>query len=219
MKLQTFMKRATLVAFLPGLAMAAKLMTIYNFGSFGQTLDTAKKTEFFAFFHFVETGRELNGSYETIRFQPSGPKFHDLVTLAVETTGGHIKAATLHLSRSFIDGPDEIFARDIAASFLDSTLSDEGILSRAGDLIAQIRNDYRGKRTVIVNGNTDRKVPQPLTPAYLVFLGESVQESVSLKHMDLVLMNTHSGGGQLLIRVELTRPERRASSCGSRRSA
>jgi hypothetical protein len=207
-------KRCALAAFLPCLAMATMVMKVYNFGQFGQSLAEAKKTEFFTFFHLVETGREDHGSYETIRCQPSGPKFHDLVTLTFETAAGHIKAATLHLSRSFIDGPDEAFARDIAASFLDAALYNEGF-SSPGDLIAQIRNDYRGKRTVVVNRDSGRTVPQPLTPAYLVFLGQSVQESVSLKHMDLTLMNTHSGGDQILFRVELVRPDRRASPCGS----
>jgi hypothetical protein len=207
-------KRCALAALLPCLAMAAKLTTIYNFGHFGQTMAEAKKTEFFTFFNLAETGRDEHGGYETIRFQPSGPQFHDLVTLTFETAGERIQAATLHLSRSFIDGPDEAFARDIAASFLDAALYDEGFLF-PGDLIAQIRNDYRGKRTVIVNRDSGRTVPQPPTPAYLAFLGQTVQETVSLKHMDLTMMNTRSGGGELLVRVELVRPDRRASSCGS----
>lgn len=214
MRLPAFAKKIALAALLPGLAMATKLMTIYEFGHFGASMDEAKTTEFFTFFHLVETGRESHGGYETVRFQPSGPKFHDLVTLAVETAGGHIQAATLHLSRTFIDGPEEVFARDIAASFLNSVLSNEGVFGKQ-DPIAQIRNDYRGKRTVIVNGDADRTVPQPLTAEYLVFLGQSVQESASLKHMDLSLMSTNAGGGQLLMRVELARPQRRASPCGS----
>ena len=208
------MKWCALAAFLPGLAMAAKVTTVYNFGHFGRSLEDAKKTEFFTFFNLVETGHDDHGGYQTMRFQPSGPKFHDLVTVTFETTAGNISAATLHVSRSFIDGPDEAFARDIAASFLDAALYDEGF-SLPGNLIAQIRNDYRGKRTVIVNRDADRSVPQPLTPAYRVFLGESVQESLPLKHMDLTLMNTHSSGDQLLIRLELVRPDRRASTCGS----
>ena len=215
MKFPAFVKHAALAALLPGLGMATKLITIYNFGRFGQSLDEAKKTDLFTFFHLVETGRESHGSYETVRFQPSGPHFHDLVTLAVETASGHIQAAALHLSRSFIDGPEEVFARDMAASFLDSVLSNEGVLGKQ-DLIAQIRDGYSGKRPVVVNRDADRKVPQPLTPEYLVFLGQSVQESASLKHMDLSLMNTNAGGGQLLIRVEIARPQRRASPCGSR---
>jgi hypothetical protein len=74
-------KRCALAAFLPCLAMATMVMKVYNFGQFGQSLAEAKKTEFFTFFHLVETGREDHGSYETIRCQPSGPKFHDLVGL------------------------------------------------------------------------------------------------------------------------------------------
>jgi hypothetical protein len=208
------MKWCALAVFLPGLAMATKLTTIYNFGHFGKSLEEARKTEFFTFFNLVESGRDDHGGYQTIRFQPSGPKFHDLVTVTFETNAGNISAATLHLSRSFIDGPDEAFARDIAASFLDAALNDEGF-SFPGALIAQIRNDYRGKRTVIVNRDADRTVPQPPAPAYLVFLGQTVQETVSLKHMDLTMMNTRSGGGELLVRVELVHPERRPSPCGT----
>lgn len=150
-----------------------------------------------------------------MRFQPSGPKFHDVAMVSLEVESGFKKAATLRLSRAFIDGPDEAFARDIAASFLRNSLTIEDA-ARTDKLIRQIGDDYRGQRPPIMHGSADHNVPQPLTPAYEVFLGHGVDASWPLAHMDLHLINTHSSGDHLLIRVDLTRPARRASSCGSR---
>jgi len=215
MSVQKFMRWLTTAAAFPSLAMATKLTIDRDFGRFGQTVEDARKTEMFTWFHLVETGREEHGYGVIVRFQPSGPKFHDVAIVSLEVESGCIKAATLHLSRAFIDGPDEAFARDIAASFLRNALTAEDRI-HADNLIQQIANDYRGQRPLIVHGSADRKVPQPLTPAYEVFLGHCVDAPWPLEHMDLHLINTHSGGDHLLIRVDLTRPARRASSCGGR---
>ena len=201
MKLSNFIKWPAAIALLPCLAMAT---TTHRFGAFGDTLEDAKKTDFFKFFHMAETGRADAGGCETIRFQPSGPQFHDLVILNVEVVGGHIGAATLHLKRSFIDSHDEAFARDIAASFLGHALSDETD-TEARNLIAQIRNDYRGEVMVISGPGADRKVPLPLTPEYMVFLGQSVQGNGSFNYMDISLTNTTTRGRELQIRVEPAR--------------
>ena len=199
----------------PSLAMATKISIDKNFGHLGKTVEEARKSELFTWFHLVETGRGPHGYSVIVRFQPSGPKFHDVAMVALEVESGSIKAATLHLSRGFIDGPDEAFARDIAASFLRNSLTVEDA-ARADHLIRQIGSDYRGQRPPIVHGSADHRVPQPLTPAYVVFLGHKVEAAWPLQHMDLHMINTRSGGDQLLIRVDLTRPDRRASSCGSR---
>jgi hypothetical protein len=209
------MRWLTTAAAFSTLAMATKLTIDRNFGRLGETVEDARRTEMFTWFHLVETGREQHGYGVIVRFQPSGPKFHDVAMVSLEVESGGIKAATLRLSRAFIDGPDEAFARDIAVSFLGNALTTED-RSRADHLIRQIANDYRGQRPLIVHGSADREVPQPLTPAYEVFLGHGVDASWPLAHMDLHLINTHSGGDHLLIRVDLTRPARQASSCGSR---
>ena len=214
MKPSNVLKWPIAILLLPALAMATKVTTVHKFGAFGDSIENAEKTDFFTFFHLVETGRAETGGCETIRFQPSGPQFHDLVTLNVEIVSGHIGAATLHLKRSFIDSHDEAFARDIAASFLDHALADETAVE-ARNLIGQIRKDYRGEVMVISGPGADRKVPLPITPEYMAFLGQRVQESGSFQHMDISLINTNAQGRELLMRVELARPKRIASPCGT----
>lgn len=134
--------------------------------------------------------------------------------MSFETNGDSIEAVTLRLSRSFIEGPDEPFARDIAASFLRTALPSEDKLE-ADDLIRQISNDYRGSKTMMIHRDVDRAFPQAPTPLYETFLGHSVEGEQSFKHMDVRFINTQSGGDHLLIRIDLARPDRIASPCGA----
>jgi hypothetical protein len=101
--------------------------------------------------------------------------------------------------------------RDIAASFLDSALFADD-RAEANDLVLQIRNDYRGRR-VVGRGDKEIGLPQAPTPEYKVFLGQSVEASKALKHMNLHVVNRQGySGRELVIRVELARPNRRAPS-------
>lgn len=214
MTFRSLFRKLVAAAAIPGIGMATKVTIDRQFGGFGSTLQQAKATGFFSWFHLTETARESSGGSEVVRFQPSGPKFHDVAIVSFETGGQFIEAATLRLSRSFINGPDEAFARDIAASFLRTALPAQDRI-QAEDLILQIANDYRGTALLIVARGADPRVPQPLTPAYRVFVGEEVEASITLAHMNIRLLNTRSGGDHLLIRIDLARPGRIASPCGS----
>jgi hypothetical protein len=143
-----------LLGFLPALAPLA-VAAAAPFGQFGSTLDAAKQTQFFTWFHMVQT--EVDGGAAT--FQPSGPRFHDLVKLRVNTMAGEIRSMTLAVRRSFIDGRDSVFARDISKSFLEMTDSDA-----FRSLIKEVwesRSD-RGRKDL----------PEEPSAAYRVFLGE-----------------------------------------------
>ena len=215
MNIRKFLRWVAAAAAIPGIGMATKVAMVRQFGQFGSTIEQARKTEFFSWFHLEETAREpRGGTQEVVRFQPSGPKFHDLAIVSFEMNGGSIDAVTMQLSRSFIAGSEEAFARDIAASFLRTALPAEDKFE-ADDLIRQISNDYRGSRTVILQKSADRTFPQTPTPLYEVFLGRGVEARQSLKHVDLRFTNTRSGGEHLLIRVDLARPDRIASPCGT----
>jgi hypothetical protein len=163
-------------------------------------VEEARQTGFFLWFHLEETARHQNGPGTVLRFQPSGDKFHDLASVWFETANGAITAVTLRLARSFIDGPDEAFARDMASAFLRNALPEED-RAQAYDLIEQIANDYRGARPLIVHANAVRGVPQPFTPAYRVFLGETNQCCERLGAAELTLVNAAAGRPHLAIRV------------------
>ena len=190
-----------LVTLFPALAALAPLgvAAAAGFGRFGATLEEAKGTHFFTWFHLEQTA--MGGC-----FQPSGERFHDLVKLTVNTLpNGEIRAMTLALKRSFIDGRDSTFARDIAKSFLDAAAHGEGLEnSDVTDLINQIWNSPSGGRTVIIRSDAPRpNLPAQPTPAYRVFLGQGPSWWEKVADQRLTLENrTDAGEGWLVIRVE-----------------
>lgn len=103
------------------------------FGGFGDSLDQAKGTHFFQWFHLTQTAQEQAAGSTVTSFKPSGKRFRDLVTFKV-TTGrkGDITGMELILSRKFVDSPqDGIFARDIAKSLLRTPLA-PGLIMMSG---------------------------------------------------------------------------------------
>src|SRR5580658_3992168 len=109
------------MAVLPGLLAGA---APGSFSGFGNTLDNAKKTDFFQFFHLEQTGESAVKDGKIIVFQPSGEKFHDLVRVYMTVDSkALIQGVELELSRSSVDSPsDGIYARDIAKSFLQAAV-------------------------------------------------------------------------------------------------
>lgn len=97
----------------------------YCFGSMGTTLETARKTGFFRWFHMAESERHPEEPAELVRFRPAGDKFHDLCFLDILLApGGEFVRMELVVKRSFIDGADGLFAQDLVNSFLRAALPD-----------------------------------------------------------------------------------------------
>ncbi len=97
----------------------------YCFGSMGTTLENAKKTGFFRWFHMAELERRPEEPGELVRFRPAGDKFHDLCFLDILLApGGDFVRMELVVKRSFVDGHDSLFAQDLVNSFLHAALPD-----------------------------------------------------------------------------------------------
>jgi len=97
----------------------------YCFGSMGHTLASARATEFFSWFHLEETERVPRDPGELVRHRPSGEKFRTLCSLeALTTADDELVSMELVIQRSFVDGPDAPFARDVVKSFLAAALPD-----------------------------------------------------------------------------------------------
>ena len=96
----------------------------YSFGSMGTTLQTARETGFFQWFHLEETERRAEEPGEVVRFRPSGEKFRDLCYLDIlmAPNGRLVRMEKVVVRRSFIDGRDSLFAQDLIKSFLRATL-------------------------------------------------------------------------------------------------
>ena len=90
------------------------------FASFGSTLTSLTASRFFEWFSL-----EPDGMTADVRsFRPSGPAFHDAVSLeAVTGSGQDLRELHLRLARSFIDDRrNGAFALDITKSFLEDAL-------------------------------------------------------------------------------------------------
>jgi hypothetical protein len=114
-------------------------------GFLGAALEPVLKSSFFTWFCFDPVGSpEQKDRLSLTRYKPNGPKFHELVTLEVETDAqGIIRVLRLLVARSFIDHPAEgIFASDISNSFLAAAVPafDRGLVETlAGEITSRAR--------------------------------------------------------------------------------
>jgi hypothetical protein len=179
-----------------------------SFGSLGDNLIHAEKTDLFTFFHLEHTAKAKNDKgHEVITFKPTGPKFRPLVSLDITTDGkGRLRALDLTLQRSFIEDPEiGVFARDIAKSLIrQATMPrDRG---RIDDLANQIELDVRGQTTLVLRGPTSVRLPDQPTKDYLAFLGKEEAFTRALALSRLTLTNRKNGDEPaLVISLETTR--------------
>ena len=153
------------------------------FGGFGNTLDSAKKTDFFTFFHLEQTGESTAKDGKTIVFQPTADKFHALVHVYMTVDGkSQIQGAELDLSRAFVDSTsDGVFARDIAKSFLQ-TATDPQDLDRVDNLIKEIGQLLGTDRPVIAHPDAVQNPAGPPSMGYRVYLGQENRFELTLPH-------------------------------------
>ena len=181
------------------LGLAAPLVAA-SFGNLGETLEQAKQTDFFRFFHLEQSQVSKSDGSTVTAFKPSGEKFHPLVTVKVTTDGaGRILALEMALARSFIDSPrDGIYARDIAKSFLQAGLPAPWDWETT-DLINEIEFQATSTMTIIEGLRNKPKLPEKPTPGYLTFLGKQPSyEHRSGDHL-LRLVNETEGGAAVLV--------------------
>jgi hypothetical protein len=156
----------------------------YTFGSMGQTLESARKTEFFQWFNLEEVERRAEKPGEAIRLRPSGPKFHDLCYLDVlSVTNGEMVRMELVLRRSFIEGRDAAFAQDMVKSFLLAALP-EACRYLLLDFMREIEALPTGKGT---------------TPGFQVFRGTASAWSAETGWSRLALANINLPEGPMLV--------------------
>lgn len=140
------------------------------FGGFGDSLDQAKKTDFFTWFHLTQVAQEEVAGAKVTSFKPSGEKFRELVTFKVTTAqNGSITVMEVILARAFVDSPqDGIFARDIAKSLLRTAFAD-GSDQEIKALTDQI--EYLGTSTSLIIQHESRKPPnfRPRPPPAIWF--------------------------------------------------
>jgi hypothetical protein len=181
------------------LGLAAPLVAL-TFGNLGETLEQAKQTDLFRFFHLEQSQVSKSDGSTVTAFKPSGAKFRPLVTIKVTTDGaGRILALEMALARSFIDDPrDGIFARDIAKSFLQAGLPASRD-SETTDLINEIELHGTSTMTIIKRAAPEPNLPEKPTPGYLTYLGKQPSYEHRLRDYLLRLVNETEGGAAVLV--------------------
>lgn len=179
---------------LKGLAMAGT-------GDLGETVEQARKTEFFRWFHLEETGRTRGKAGTVVHFKPSAEKFRSLVTVNLSVDSRRrLTGAELVLSRAFIDsGKEGMFARDIAKSFLRVVTSAEERRALSS-LIAEIEQPPANlSTTLIVRERPTPKLPAAPSPGYRTFLGKQSSYQQSLVKGGIRLENRVVNGVPSLV--------------------
>ncbi len=168
-------------------------------------LATEQDCELFTWFHLEPDGQPVAGDGGVRhRFRPSGDAFRALVLLEVVTDAADgMRSAHLCLDRSFVSGPDEAFARDIAKSYLGWILDDEA-QQEAAPLIANIA-DLAAANGAIIAAADLPSPPRDLTGAYAVFTGDADAAALLLGSATLSLANVD---GRLTIAAVLDQPRR-----------
>jgi hypothetical protein len=145
----------------------------HSFGAMGETLDSARRTEFFQWFHLEETERHAERPGGVVRFRPSGEAFRDHCYLDVLTAGiSKMILLELVVARSFLDGSNHLFAQDLVKSFLFGSLPD-------------------ACRSVLSNFLQEMNVPgdEGKTPGYNVFRGRQNEWQAETGWSRLALAN------------------------------
>src|SRR5579862_7729639 len=111
---------------------------VHVFGSLGKSIDTARQTGFFRWFHLEPTEQRDNPRGVVTRFRPSGVRFRDRCYLDVLTTESQaIMRLELVIQRTFLDGRDALFGQDLVKSFLHASLTD-ACRDRLQDFLSEI---------------------------------------------------------------------------------
>jgi hypothetical protein len=113
------------------------------FGSFGDSLDEAVRTEFFSWFGLIEDGRGAcaDGSVG-VRYKPAGDKHHQFITgrISVRDEGAMDRVA-LEVHAAFIDhARDWPHARDITGSFIGAGLANQSDAAQVKELLRDLRD-------------------------------------------------------------------------------
>lgn len=163
----------------------------YCFGKMGRTLETARQTEFFEWFHLVQTEQTRQEPGHVTRFRPASVKYRSLCFLDVlRASNGALVQMELVVSRAFIEGRDALFAQDLVKSFLIAVLPDA-----CQDLLTDLMRELK---TPGMRGTT---------PGSLVFAGRRDKWSTQTGWSRLALSNASVDEQRVFIARVCPNPE------------
>lgn len=178
------------------------ILGLGTFGPLGDTLVSARGTEFFKWFHLEEAGvTPLSDGRRNIEHRPKGVRFHTLVQVILTTDrDNRILDVELILDRGFIDSPaTSVFAADIAKSLL---LVATAKRDRA-DIVPFVDNLVDDlKRGTVGIGPPETLPVRPLSPGYKAYKALQPTYRLDLTSSRLLVLGKDvSGVRKLSIRL------------------
>lgn len=150
-----------------------------------------RRGHFFSWFNLEPDGEpKLTGGDTCVSFRPSGAAFHAFVRLEVMVRSrDQIAESELWVNRSFIDGMQSSFARDIVAGFLTWALKYEEEETKNA-LIASIGDMSAANEPVITRPDGAPKgLSADRSGGYDVFMGRRDRATLALDGAVLTLRN------------------------------
>jgi hypothetical protein len=149
----------------------------------GHSIDEAKASEFFQFFHLEKTLQQPDAAHPGMVmtwFGTTGPFKGDVTLILVTPEGGDtVKVAALMVRRDFIEGGrTAVFARDIVKSFIERT--NAGASPEAKALHDALWRCLSG---------TEAPCDQA-APAWLTYFGKQDKQRIAFTGGYLMLQNT-----------------------------
>jgi hypothetical protein len=198
------------------------MMQVPTFGSFGDSLDDAVRTEFFSFFHLVEDGRDTYADETAVvRFRPGG-EYRPFTACGISTrVEGLMDRMALTVDGAFIDSP-EIWrlARDITRSFIRDALAHQSDFEQVQEIIRDLlyrpqigakrapvtREEitaaiYRGERVIVRRGSgsdAPGELPPVVSRGFAVYTGDRDAFIRDLVATRLTMRNSPVGGRRVL---------------------
>ena len=155
----------------------------------GVTLESAGKSSFWQWFQ-LQRAREENNAH---RFQLNGPKYLSrcFLDVAVSPKNNEMQALTLSLQRSFINGPDEPFARELVRSFLCTVF-----FQQKTDEVTQLVNEVGTESGSQPSAEQVRPAHEKPSPPYLVFVGNGQRCALESGAFLLEMENLQNGSAR-----------------------
>jgi hypothetical protein len=148
------------------------LLTLLNLVLALNTLNEAKSTPFFSDFHF----QQISSVDGVVTFRPTIERYRDTVRMvATVDDSGNLENIKFEIKRSFIDGTQSAYARQIVKCYLKQVVTAEAL----DELIREIAGArFSGKRSA----------------GYEVFLGKRIPFEARLGGGKLLTMENEESG-------------------------
>jgi hypothetical protein len=149
------------------------------------TLNEAKSTPFFSDFHFQQVS-SVDG---VVTFRPGLDRYRDQVRIVASVDdSGYLENIKLEMKRSFIDGPQSAYARQLVKCYLKQVVTAEAL----DELVREIAGArFAGKRSA----------------GYEVFLGKRIPFEAHLGGGKLLTMENEESGWLMVFTSHETGPK------------